>query len=217
MKYRISALLIVILLALASCVDEVPLAPIKAGSVRNFPNELGSTWVYHVIDNRQPVDSNKPQLEIDTVTTTISRYAMDPVSGLQATVWTYLRNSAPIPEKLVVIRKDTVYFYWSYENNDKIGLIFPFDYRDTWQTGGFLSGDQTTVTDTIALRLPTGLYPRVYVLKNERRTSISTDKRTMTLWFVPDLGFVKIHLHEVHAESVGDTTWTMVAHNIPNF
>jgi len=217
MRYRLAAFLIVFLLVLASCQKEVPLAPIKAGSVLDFPNSLGSTWVYHVTDNLQPIDSNKPQIKTDTVTTTISRYATDPVSGLEATVWTYLQNSLPIAEKLVVIRGDTVYIYWSYENNDIIGLIFPFDYRDTWQTGGYLSGDKTTVIDTIALRLPTGLYPRVYVLENERRSTISTDKRIMTLWFVPGLGIVKIRLHEEHAQSVGDTTWMMVDHNNPNF
>jgi len=217
MKFRITALFIVLALFLASCEKEVPLAPIKAVSVRDFPNALGSSWVYRVIDNLQPVDPNKPEIRIDTVTTIISRYATDPITGLEATVWTYLVNSQSIPEKLVVIRGDTVYFYWSWEKNDKIGLVFPFDYRDTWQTGGYLSGDKTTVIDTIALRLPTGLYPRVYVLENERRTSISTDKRIMTLWFVPDLGIVKIHLHEEHEQSEGDTTWTMVGHNNPNF
>ena len=217
MNYRTATLLIALVLVLASCQKEVPIAPIKAGSVADFPNALGSTWVYHVIDNLQSIDTNKPDIRIDTVTTSISRYATDPISGLEATVWTYIRNVSPIPEKLVVIRGDTVYFYWSYEKNDKLGLIFPFDYRDTWQTGGIITGDKTTVIDTISLRLPTGLYPKVYVLKNERRTSIASDKRIMTLWFVPDLGIVKIHVHEEHSQSVGDTTWTIVDHNNPNF
>ena len=123
------------------------------------------------------------------------------------------------------ISGDTVYFYWNTAPDStgqffffgKIGLVFPFDYRDSWQTGGPLSGDKTTVIDTIALRLPTGLYPKVYVLKNERRTSIASDKRIITLWFVPDFGIVKIHLHEEHGQSKGDTTWTIVDHNNPNF
>ncbi len=218
MKFRIETTLILTFVILISCGKEVPLSPIKAGSVRDFPNSLGSTWVYYLTDNLQPPnDSVKPGTKLDTVTATIDRYATDPASGLKATVWSYFHNSSLIPEKLVVIHGDTVYFYWSYEKNDKIGLIFPFDYRDTWQTGGYLSGDRTTVIDTIAMRVPAGLYPRVYVLKNERRTSISTDERTMTLWFVPGLGIIKIHLHEKHLRSVGDSTWTLIDHNNSNF
>ncbi len=218
MNLRIEAILVLTFVIFASCGKEVPTSPIKAGSVRDFPNSLGSTWVYNLTDNlKPPNDSIKPGTTADTVTATIDRYATDPASGLKATVWSYIHNSSLIPEKLVVIRGDTVYFYWSYERNDKIGLIFPFDYRDSWQTGGFIAGDRTTVIDTITMRVPAGQYERVYVLKNERITSISTDKRTMTLWFVPGLGIIKIHLHEEHAQSVGDSTWTLIDHNNPNF
>ena len=225
MNYRIASLIISLLLVLASCQKEVPLAPIKTVTVSDFPNALGSTWVYHVIDSLQPIDPNKPEIKIDTVTTTIDRHTTIQELGLEATVWTYQLRNRAFPIKLVEINGNTVYLYWNYGVDStgqftffgKIGLVFPFDYRDTWQTGGFVSGDKTTVIDTIALRLPTALYPKVYVLKNERRTSIESDKRIMTLWFVPKLGIVKIHSHEEHAQSVGDTTWIMVDHNNPNF
>ncbi|MGH8015047.1 MAG: hypothetical protein ACREBV_02535 [Candidatus Zixiibacteriota bacterium] len=214
---RLVAITLSCWLVFAGCTDKVPTAPIKAASVRNFPNTIGRSWTYHVIDNLQPVDPNKPDPVIDTFSVTIDRLSTDPQSGLTATVWTYERNRIPIPEKLVVIKADTVYKYWNWQNSDKVGLVFPFDYRDSWETGGFLSGDRTTVTDTLSLRVQGGNFPRVYELVNERRTTVSTDKRTMTFWFVPDFGFIKIHIHEVHALSVGDTTWTLVSHNNPDF
>ncbi|MCH8331013.1 MAG: DUF4835 family protein [Bacteroidetes bacterium] len=66
-------------------------------------------------------------------------------------------------------------------------------------------------------RVPAGLFENVFVLENKRRTTVSTDSRTITLWYVPNLGPIKIHLHEEHAQSVGDTTWTLVDHNFPGF
>ncbi len=220
-RIKLLAVLATLLLIATSCQDKVPVAPIKAGSVRNFPNALGSGWVYHVIDNLQPVDPNKPDYVIDTVTVTIDRYVTDPQTGFaDTTLWSYMFNgntAQQYPERLVVINGDTVYMYWNWRNSDIIGLIFPFDIRDSWQTGGLLSGDKTTVTDTTSLRVGAGMFPKVYVLENERRTSISADSRIATLWFVPDLGIIKMHFHEVHSQSVGDTTWELVYHNNPDF
>jgi len=218
-RIKLLSILTTLLLVAAACQEEVPVAPIKAGSVRNFPNAIGSTWVYHVIDNLQPVDSIKPEYIIDTVYVAIDRYDSEPPIGA-ATVWSYLFNNNIIqqyPERPVVIKGDTVYMYWNYLNGDKIGLVFPFDIRDSWRTGGLLSGDKTTVIDTTSLRVAAGQFPRVYVLKNERRTTISTDSRIATLWFVPDLGIIKMHFHELHSQSVGDTTWELVHHNNPDF
>ena len=78
-------------------------------------------------------------------------------------------------------------------------------------------GDETTVTDVISANVRGRLLENVFVLENKRRTTVSTDSRTITLWYVPNLGFIKIHLHEEHAQSVGDTTWTLVDHNFPGF
>lgn len=211
--------ILIVMLALGSCQEKVPVEPIKAGSVKDFPNSVGSSWTYHVIDNLQPVDSIKPVYIIDTVVTTIDRFATDPQFGLAA-VWTYIFNNNPsqqIPERPVIIRGDTVYMYWNFQNNDKIGLVFPFDIRDSWQTGGLLSGDRTTVIDTTAITLGGSIFNKVYVLENNWRTSISTDSRTITMWFVPDFGIIKMHFHEEHALSVGDTTWLLFDHNNPNF
>ncbi len=217
---RLFFLLITIQLVAGSCLDEVPLAPIKSGSVRNFPNALGSSWTYHVTDNLQPVDSIKPVYIIDTVNVSIDRYAIDPQTNLSAAVWNYVftsNSSNQNPEKPVVIKGDTVYMYWNWNNGDKIGLIFPFEIRDSWRTGGILSGDKTTVLDTTSMTLGAGRFDKVFVLQNERRTSISTDSRVATLWFVPDFGIIKMHFHEEHQLSEGDTTWLLVDHNNPNF
>lgn len=217
---RLVLVLMAVLLLAGSCQDEVPLAPIKSGSVRNFPNALGSSWTYHVTDNLQPVDSNKPVYKIDTVNVSIDRFAIDPQTNLSAAVWNYLflnNSSNQNPEKPVVIKGDTVFMYWNWNNGDKIGLIFPFDVRDSWQTGGLLSGDKTTVLDTISMNIGGSRFPKVFKLQNERRTTISTDSRVATLWFVPDFGIVKMHFHEIHQQSVGDTTWVLYDHNNPNF
>lgn len=208
----------VVLLFLVSCQDEVPTAPIKTGSVQDFPNAIGNTWVYHVKDNLQTVSPNKPDPVIDTVQLSITRYvANDPVFG-DVTVWDRsVNNQLTSFGKLTTIKSDTVYFYWGWEYTNRIGLVFPFQIRDSWQTGGIISGDRTTVIDTVTMRLPSGTFNSVYVLENEMRTSISTDKRRITLWFVPDFGFIKIHVHEEHPQAIGDTTWTLIDHNIPNF
>ncbi len=219
-RISLSFVLTTLLLVLAACQNEVPLAPIKAVSVQDFPNAVGSTWEYYVIDNLQPVDPNKPEYIIDTVYVSIDRYATDPQTGSEAAVWAYLFNGDPLqqaPERPVITEGNIVYMYWNWKNADKIGLVFPFDVRDSWHTGGLLSGDKTTVIDTTSMRVAAGQFSKVYVLKNERRTTISTDSRIATLWFVPDLGIVKMHFREIHAQSVGDTTWELVHHNNPYF
>jgi hypothetical protein len=216
-KKTISIATLAIFMTLVSCQDEVPTEPIKSGSVLDFPNSIGNSWTYYVVDNLQPIDPNKPELIVDTVLLSITRYVSnDPVFGA-VTVWDRtVNNQLTSFGKLAAFKQDTVYFYWGWEYTNRIGLIFPFEIRDSWQTGGFLSGDKTTVVDTMTLRLPSGTFTNVFVLENEMRTT-TADKRIITLWFVPDFGFVKLHVHEEHAQAIGDTTWTLVSHNNQNF
>ena len=219
MRKQISKL-IVILLSLflaSSCEKEVPLAPDKPVTIETFPDKLGSQWIYHMVDNLQIIDPNKPEIKIDTVAASISERLTDPDAG-EATIWRYNINNGLSIIRPVFFNEDTVYIYWNWPNRDRIGLVFPFEEKDKWRTGGILSGDETTVTDVITATIPGSLFENVYVLENKTRTIVSTDsKRTITLWYVPNLGFIKIHIHEEHAQSVGDTTWTLVDHNFSDF
>lgn len=218
MTKQISKLIVILLILFlaTSCEKEVPLAPTKPGVLAMFPNTLGSQWTYHMIDNLQEIDSTKPEIKIDTVAAFIDRI-IDPSTGTETTIWRYNINNRPPIIRPVFFKGDTVYIYWNWENRDKIGLVFPFQERDSWRTGGILSGDVTTVKEIITLRVPAGLFENVFVLENKVRTTISTDSRTITLWYVPNLGPIKIHLHEEHARSVGDTTWTLVDYDFPDF
>ena len=220
MRNQISKLIVILLslfLAL-SCEKEVPLAPAKPVTIETFPDRLGSQWTYHMVDNLQIIDPTKPEIVIDTVEASISERLTDPDTGEEATIWRYNINNGLSIIRPVFFSKDTVYIYWNWPNRDRIGLVFPFEEGDKWRTGGILSGDETTVTDVITATIPGSLFENVYVLENKTRTIVSTDsERTITLWYVPNLGFIKIHLHEEHTQSVGDTTWTLVAHNFPGF
>jgi len=219
MKKQISKLIVILLslfLAL-SCEKEVPLAPAKPVTIETFPNTLGSQWTYHMVDNLQIIDSTKPEIIIDTVVASISERLKDPDTGEEATIWRYNIENRPTIIRPVFFKEDTVYIYWNWPNRDRIGLVFPFEERDKWRTGGILSGDETTVTDVITATIPGSLFENVFVLENKTRTTVSTDSRTITLWYVPNLGFIKIHLYEEHSQSVGDTTWTLVDHNFPGF
>jgi hypothetical protein len=222
---RIVLISLSLLLLLAACQDEVVLAPIKTGSSADFPNSLGLRWEYTVLDNLQPpIDSNKPFLVIDTNEFIISGYSTSPSYG-SATIWSQQRNKQPVKEKLAMIKGDTVYFVWNYDCGvsdsncyfDKIGLVFPFSLGDSWATGGIFSGDRTTVIDTTSMTIAGSYFTNVFVLENERRTTVSSDKRKVTLWFVPNFGITKIHVSEQHAGAVGDTSWTLLHHNNPNF
>ncbi|MEE8404393.1 MAG: hypothetical protein V3S17_03275 [candidate division Zixibacteria bacterium] len=218
MRNQISKLFVILLslfLAL-SCEKEVPLAPAKPVTIESFPDRLGSQWTYYMVDNLQIIDSSKPDIIIDTVEASIDK-TIDPSTDTETTVWRYLINNQDIIVRPVFFNEDTVYIYWNWENRSRIGLVFPFGKGDRWRTGGFLSGDVTTVTDVITATIPGSLFENVFVLQNKIRTTVSTDSRTITLWYVPNLGFIKIHLHEEHAQSVGDTTWTLVDHNFPGF
>lgn len=219
MRNQISKLIVILLslfLAL-SCEKEVPLAPAKPVTIESFPDRLGSQWTYYMVDNRQIIDSSKPEIIIDTVEASISERLTDPDTGEEATIWRYNINNRPAIIRPVFFSEDTVYIYWNWENRSRIGLVFPFQNGDKWRTGGYLSGDVTTVTDVITATIPGSLFENVFVLENKTRTTVPTDSRTITLWYVPNLGFIKIHLHEEHAQSVGDTTWTLVGHNFPGF
>ena len=218
MRKQISTLLLIlmVLFLTLSCEKEVPLAPPKPVTLETFPNTIGSQWEYHVIDNLQIIDPNKPEIKIDTVAASISGILTDPEFG-EATIWRYNINDSISVIRPVFFSGDTVYIYWNWINRDRIGLVFPFNESDSWRTGGFLSGDETTVKEVITVRVPAGLFENVFVLENKTRTTVSTDSRTITIWFVPNLGPIKINLHEEHAQSVGDTTWTLVDHNFPGF
>ena len=217
MRKQISTLLLIlmVLFLTLSCEKEVPLAPGKPVTIEMFTNTLGSQWTYYMIDNLQIIDSAKQEV-FDTVEALIDKI-IDPSTDTETTIWRYNINNGPSIIRPVFFSGDTVYFYWNWENRDRIGLVFPFQKGDKWRTGGFLSGDETTVTDVISANVRGRLLENVFVLENKRRTTVSTDSRTITLWYVPNLGFIKIHLHEEHAQSVGDTTWTLVDHNFPGF
>ena len=219
MRKQISKLIVILLslFLVLSCEKEVPLAPAKPVTIETFPDRLGSQWTYHMVDNLQIIDSTKPEIVIDTVEASISERLTDPDTGEEATIWRFNINNRPAVIRPVFFSKYTVYIYWNWENRSRIGLVFPFEKGDRWRTGGFLSGDETTVTDVITATIPGRLFENVFVLENKTRTTVSTDSRTITLWYVPNLGFIKIHLHEEHTQSVGDTTWTLVAHNFPGF
>ena len=219
MRKQISTLLLIlmVLFLTLSCEKEVPLAPAKPVTIETFPDILGSQWIYHMVDNLQIIDPNKPEIKIDTVFASISERLTDQDTGEEATIWRYNINNGPSIIRPVFFSGDTVYFYWNWENRDRIGLVFPFQKGDKWRTGGFLSGDETTVTDVISANVRGRLLENVFVLENKTRSTISTDLRTITIWYVPNLGPIRIHLHEVHARSVGDTTWTLVDHNFPGF
>lgn len=224
MKLKLVIILILIVLVQGACKDEVALAPAKTTSIENFPNTVGLQWRYQVIDNLQdPINDNKPFLTIDTVDLAITGFTSNPAIG-SITIWSQQRNNIPELEKLAQINGDTAYFVWFWSCPrpdtcyfDRIGIVFPFELGDSWATGGILSGDRTSVIDTTTISLAGATFHNVYVLENNRRTTISTYKRKMTLWFVPDFGIIKINLHEQHAQSVGDTTWTLLYHNNPNF
>lgn len=218
MKKHIPILLLILLslFMVLSCEKEVPLAPAKPGILEMFPNTPGSQWTYHMVDNLQIIDSSKPDITIDTVAASIDR-VIDPATDIETTIWRYNISNGPSVIRPVFFSEDTVYIYWNWENRDRIGLVFPFKERDKWRTGGILSGDETTVLEVITARVPAGLFENVFVLENKTRSTVPTDSRTITLWYVPNLGPIKIHLHEEHAQSVGDTTWTLVDHNFPGF
>ncbi len=189
MTKQVSTLLLVLLslfLAL-SCEKEVPLAPAKPGILEMFPNTLGGQWTYHMVDNLQIIDSTKPNITIDTVAASIDKI-IDPSTDTETTVWRYIINNRDIIVRPVFFSGDTVYIYWNWENRDRIGLVFPFQKGDKWRTGGFLSGDVTTVADVISANVRGRLLENVFVLENKRRTTVSTDSSTITLWYVPDLG-----------------------------
>lgn len=212
---KLILILLVLFLAL-SCEKEVPLAPAKQVTIETFPDKLGSQWIYDRVDNLQIIDPNKPEIKIDTVVASIDKI-IDPSTGNETTIWRYIINNRDFIVRPIFFSGDTVYIYWNWENRDRIGLVFPFNVRDNWRTGGFFSGDETDVKEVITVRVPAGLFENVFVLENKRRTTVSSDSRTITLWYVPNLGPIKIHLHEEHAQSVGDTTWTLVDHNFPGF
>ncbi len=209
--------ILLILFIAVTCEKETPLAPSKTGVIEMFPNTLGSQWIYHMTDNLRKPDSLKPGKLFDIVAVSISDRWTDPETGLEATIWRYIINERDVMDRPVVFIGDTVYIYWNWAIRDRIGLIFPFDAGDSWHTGGIFSGDETIVKEIITMRVPAGLFEDVFVLENVRRTTVSTDSRTITLWYVPNLGPIKIHLREKHAESVGDSTWILVNYNFPGF
>jgi len=214
------AILIVILPGLflsLSCEKEVPLAPAKPVTLETFPNTLGSQWTYHMIDNLQIIDSTKPDIKFDIVPASIESI-IEPATGEEVTFWRYLISQRPAVDRPIVFKGDTVHIFWHGENRSSIGLVFPFKDKDRWRTGGILSGDETFVKEVITVRVTAGLFENVFVLENKTRAVVSTDsKRTITLWYVPNLGPIKIHVHEEHLQAVGDTTWTLVDHNFPGF
>jgi len=218
MRKQISTLMVIlmVLFLTLSCEKEVPLAPSKPVTIETFPDILGSQWTYHMVDNLQIIDSTKPDIKIDIVHASIESI-IEPATGEEVTFWRYLISQGAVVDRPIVFKGDTVYIYWNWENRDRIGLVFPFTERDSWRTGGFLSGDETTVTDVITATVRGRLLENVFVLENRTRSTVPTDLRTITLWYVPSLGFIRIHLHEEHYQSVGDTTWTLVDHNFPGF
>lgn len=198
-KYIIRLSLFMGIIFFVSCKDNS--VDNNPGAVEDFPNEQGISWFYRVIDSLNNT--------IDTVQVTVSGTSTLS-SGEPVTVWLNAFSDST-DSNYVLIKGDSVKIYEDREYLiDNIKLVFPLAVGATWK-GDFVS-DSSRVLDKIQLTVPAGSFNDVYVI--ERLYGGFNEYFTMTIWFVPDIGIIKINRRETGFGFQNETR-ELISYSIP--
>jgi hypothetical protein len=181
---------------LLSCHDDT----VKPDIQEDFPNSIGSSWEYFLYDSLTD--------RIDTVSVAITDTTTLP-NDEQSTIWIYT-YSDKTDTTYVSISGDTVKLYydvnalWNYRS-----YIFPLEVGNTWIGG---NGDSTIVVTSSAISVTAGEFQNGFLIE----TNLAGFNRwgTISSWFVPHIGPVRMHRKEFALGPFKNETWELLDYTL---
>ena len=187
--------------------------PTSAGNGRiEFPMDIGSSWIYSIIDEAYNSYTGSTEITYDTVDVKIINSTILP-NGNKAFIWQYkFRDSS---DSIFVSQSfDTLYFYYDKKYlNIKFGLVFPLKQNKEWQLS--TSDYKVFLKDT--LNSPVGLFTEVFQIK-EYSVRVGNTAGYNEYFIVPQIGIVKYKyeifttVSEINHKSV----WQLLFYQIKN-
>jgi hypothetical protein len=179
------ALLMLVILACNDSTSTGPSGPLPPLTVTEFPMEVGSHWVYHVIDT---VSGDE-----DTVDVTITSEQIDS-AGKTVTVWQYsYRNDVFQSESVFVSALgDSVWFSYGPSGTPYQTIIFPLSTGKVWWWYLSRCGrDSSMVSGEEIIWTPSGAY-RTYRIETETRGPVMDLICSSRLWLSRRVGLVRV-------------------------
>ena len=172
-----------IILSISACDDSSVNNP--PNTIDDFPNSGGTTWKYIVTDSLSgSTDTLKVTVDGNT---TIS-------NGQDVTIW-QLAFTDSMDSNYVLIDHDSVKIFEDKEFlTNNIKLVFPLQVGSTWK-GDYITTDSFYVSGTTQLSTPAGTFNDVYII--ERFYGGFNEYNKMTIWFVNNVGIVKLYKRDV--------------------
>lgn len=201
MTIKFFLLLVAVLFTLSSCKQGVTQPP-DGGSILDFPNKVGNVWTYSLFDSLSH--------QSDTVTVRIVGQTTIP-GNKPATVWQKTFRSH-VDTEFVFISSDTVRIISKANINaqwDNTKYLFPLQIGKRWR-GDFVT-DTSTVVENRAITVIAGTFPDAFGI--EERWGAFNDYGSVTTWFVPKVGIVKMHRRE-WGFVFSNETWELLSYQV---
>ena len=199
-KYLKTIALIISVLSF-SCSEKI-IEPDDNVGLENFPNQIGTYWLYAVTDS-----SDVNNVNVDTLEVTIVN-SIEINSGENATVWVY-EHCGSVDTQYVSIKNDTILFYYqSVTPFITKSFIFPFEVGNGWGN----SNDTTTVIEQTSITTPAGEFANSYKITRQVigfNYSLSSDT-----WFVNKIGIVAIEKHGINLGLFTDSRRELLDYDI---
>jgi hypothetical protein len=193
-------IVIAFIVAFASCSHEPPSQPKPAG---DFPNSVGSVWVYNVIDNLHH--------SARTVTVRVARETDLPRFGRVA-MWEF-SSPQETDTQYVAVSADTVLVL---ECTDPrycatiMKYVFPLEVGKQWDPGFYAGSTSVTQEDTVTVGA--GTFSQAFRL--EQSWYALNEGGGSTIWIVPRIGIVQRSV-QAHLWTSGvNETWELIHYDL---
>lgn len=186
-RFSVSFVLITLLAwAIAACDSgSRPTGPLPPLTVSDFPLDVGTHWVYHVVDTVSG--------EEDTVDARISSERLEP-SGARVTTWHYSSRNGVFQSDsaIVIVLGDTVWFYRCYCGDLPYQkIIFPISSGKAWEYVSGSGFDSSLVLGDETILTPFKVF-RTYPIETTTVPFSMDAFNTSRLWLAKDYGLVRI-------------------------
>ena len=193
-------LIVLALLSIINCSCKNSPTQAKDSSAIDFPNKVGDTWTYIHFDSLYR--------KLDTAFVTIvGQTTMG--SNQAATIWQF-KSSEGVDTNYVVVSDNAVYFGGGVSDDTVLyalsaivyRLIFPLKVGNEWSGGYFNDTDRVVNISSIAVAA--GNFSTAYEVVETWGLGFNQDW-SISRWFVPGVGIVRIYYHGVTPGMANET------------
>ena len=197
--FKILLIIFALLLVTLSCTKKSP-TPAPALSTSPFPNAVGNTYTYQVVDSNL---NSKYQVQV-TVAGTITLK-----NGLTASVWVY-KGPASIDTNYVANSGDSTVFYDKSKLNIVSVYHFPLQIGKKYKNSSY--NDSTKIISSGPLVLTSSTYlSSFYLYEHASGFNYKLNRRQ---WISPNIGLLKQALYIYNLGPEISQSWELISYHL---